>query len=51
MNGVWVPLVRCRLVARDFKGLDRGDVDFFAETPPLECKRIIFSRAAIKRKD
>ena len=44
-------MVRCRLVARDFKGDDKGRDDLFAETPPLECKRIILSRAATRRTD
>ena len=51
VNVEWIQLVRCRLVARDFKGNDRGRDDLFAETPPLECKRILFSRAATRRKD
>ena len=51
VNGAWVPLVRSRLVARDFKGLDRGRDDLFAETPLLDCKRIVSSPAATRRKD
>ena len=43
-DGEWD--VRCRLVARDFKGGDKGRDDLFAETPPLEAKRMLFSRAA-----
>lgn len=39
-------LVRSRLVARDFKGGDRGRDDLFAATPPLEAKRLLLSRAA-----
>ena len=50
-EGDWDPLVRCRLVARDFKGNDKYRDDLFAETPPLECKRIILSRAATRRTD
>ena len=50
-EGEWDPLVRCRLVARDFKGNDKYRDDLFAETPPLECKRIILSRAATRRTD
>ncbi len=38
--------VRCRLVARDFKGRDTGRDDLFAATPPLEAKRMLLSRAA-----
>ena len=38
-------------MARDFKGDDRGRDDLFAETPPLEAKRILISRAAARRKD
>ena len=38
-------------MARDFKEDHRRRDDLFAETPPLECKRIIFSRAATRRKD
>ena len=41
VDGEWLPLVRCRLVARDFKGGYRGRDDLFAETRPLGCKRIM----------
>ena len=44
-------LIRCRLVARDFKGNDKGRDDLFAEAPPLEAKRLLISRAATRRKD
>ena len=44
-------LVRSRLVARDFKGGDKGRDDLFADTPPLEAKRLLLSRAATRRKD
>ena len=37
---------RSRLVARDFKGGDRGRDDLFAATPPLEAVRMLLSRAA-----
>ena len=47
--GEW--LVRSRLVARDFKGEDKDRDDLFAETPPLEAKRMLFSRAATRRED
>ena len=38
--------VRCRLVARDFKGKAKGRDNLFAATPPLEAKRMLLSRAA-----
>ena len=44
-------MVRCRLVARDLKGGDKGRDDLFAETPPLEGKRLLLSRAATRRPD
>ena len=50
----WVDVVkgdgstRSRLVARDFKGLDRHRDDFFAATPPLEAVRAVLSMAATK---
>jgi hypothetical protein len=41
--------IRCRLVARDFKGKGDGDrEDLFAATPPLESKRLLVSKAATK---
>jgi hypothetical protein len=44
-------LVRCRLVARDFKGKgERDREDLFAATPPLEAKRILISRVVTRRK-
>jgi hypothetical protein len=46
------PIIRCRLVARDFK--TKGDKDreeFLAATPPLELKRMLISRTASRRKD
>ena len=39
-------IIRSRLVARDFKGNDRGRDDLFAATPPLEAARMLLSRAA-----
>ena len=39
-------ITRSRLVARDFKGDDRGRDDLFAATPPLEAIRMLISRAA-----
>lgn len=44
-------LIRSRLVARDFKGGDTDRDDLFAETPPLEAKRLLLSRAATRRED
>ena len=43
--------VRCRLVGRDFKGGERGRDDLFAETLPLEAKRMLVSKAATRRWD
>eukprot|EP00973_Karenia_brevis_P092583 12413080-Karenia_brevis.AAC.2 len=37
--------VRCMVVARDFKGGDKRRDDLLAETPPLQAKRMLFSRA------
>ena len=42
---------RSRLVARDFKGSDNDRDDLFAETPPLEAKKMLFSRAATRKRD
>ena len=39
---------RSRLVARDFKGLDRHRDDLFAAAPPLEAARAVLSMAATK---
>ena len=50
-GGLWEMIVRSRLVARDFKGKDGGRDDLFAETPPLEANRILFSRAVTRRRD
>lgn len=50
-GGLLEMLIRSRLVARDFKGGDKDRDDLFAETPPLEAKRMLFSRAATRRKD
>ena len=50
-KGSWEEmLIRSRLVARDFKGGDKDRDDLFAATPPLEGKRLLFSRAATKGK-
>ena len=35
-------------MARDFKGDDKDRDDLFAETPPLEAKRVLLSRAATR---
>eukprot|EP00973_Karenia_brevis_P073331 10187606-Karenia_brevis.AAC.1 len=37
------------MVAKDYKGKDKGRDDLFAETPPLEAKRMLLSRAATRR--
>eukprot|EP00973_Karenia_brevis_P036542 5038793-Karenia_brevis.AAC.1 len=39
------------MVARNFKGGRKDRNDLFAETPPLEAKRLQMSRAATSRKD
>ena len=41
-------VIRCRLVARDFKGSDKDRDDLFAATPPIENKRLLLSRAATR---
>ena len=43
-------MIRSRLVARDFKGNDTDRNDLFAGTPPLEAKRMLFSRMATSTK-
>eukprot|EP00973_Karenia_brevis_P028064 3864384-Karenia_brevis.AAC.1 len=43
--------VRCRMVAKDFEGGDKHRDDLFAETPPLEAKRFLISRAVTRRRD
>eukprot|EP00973_Karenia_brevis_P047596 6605690-Karenia_brevis.AAC.1 len=43
--------VRSRMVAKNYKGRHKGRDDLFAETPPLEAKRVLMSRAATKRVD
>eukprot|EP00973_Karenia_brevis_P086999 12064834-Karenia_brevis.AAC.1 len=42
--------MRCRVVARDFKGGDKGRDDLFVDTQPLEAKRL-FSHAVTRRGD
>ena len=39
------------MVARDFKGEDKDRDDLFAETPPLEAKRMLLSRAVTRKRD
>ena len=43
-------LFRSGLVARDFKGADKDRDDLFAGTPPLQAKRMLFSRLATSTK-
>ena len=43
--------VRSRLVARDLKGNDKDRDDLYVETPPLEAKKMLLSRAATRRRD
>ena len=38
-------------MARDFKGGGKDRDDLFAATPPIESKRLLFSRAATRRRD
>ena len=46
------PDVRCRLVARDFKGKESGGrEELFAATPPTEAERLALSRAATVKRD
>lgn len=46
------PIIRCRLVAWDFKTKGEKDrEDLFAATPPLELKMMLISRTASRRKD
>ena len=40
------PLIRCRLVARDFRVADKDREDLFAATPPWELKKLLMSQAA-----
>eukprot|EP00973_Karenia_brevis_P088979 12341079-Karenia_brevis.AAC.1 len=39
------------MVAKNYKGRDKGRDDLFAETPPLEAKRLLMGRAMVKRVD
>eukprot|EP00973_Karenia_brevis_P022225 3057697-Karenia_brevis.AAC.1 len=43
--------IRSRMVAKNYKGGDKGRDDLFAEPPPFEAKRMLFSRAVTMRKD
>eukprot|EP00973_Karenia_brevis_P062486 8688191-Karenia_brevis.AAC.1 len=43
--------IRSRMVAKHYRGGDKGRDALFAETPPLEAKRMLMSRAATRRKD
>eukprot|EP00973_Karenia_brevis_P074542 10359252-Karenia_brevis.AAC.1 len=43
--------VRSRIVAKNYKGGDKGRDDSFAETPPLEAERLLMSRAVTRRAD
>ena len=40
------PEMRCRLVARDFRGADKDREDLFAAAPPWELKKLLMSHAA-----
>eukprot|EP00973_Karenia_brevis_P021394 2941351-Karenia_brevis.AAC.1 len=42
---------RSRMVAINYKGGDKGRDDLFAEAPPLEAKRMLFSRAVTNTED
>ena len=44
------PMIRSRLVARDFRVADKDREDLFAATPPWELKKLLMSQAA-KRDD
>eukprot|EP00973_Karenia_brevis_P012350 1678865-Karenia_brevis.AAC.1 len=43
--------VRGRMVAKSYKGRYKGRDALFAETPPLEAKRLLMRRAMTKRVD
>ena len=43
------PDVRCRLVAQEVNKGTGGCDDFYAATPPLEAKRLLFSEWATKK--
>ena len=42
------PLIRCRLVARDFRAADKDREDLFAATPPWELKKLLMSQATYR---
>ena len=44
------PLIRCRLVARDFRAADRDREDLFAATPPWELKKLLYRLNEASRK-
>ena len=44
------PMIRSRLVARDFREADKDREDLFAATPPWELKRLLMSQAANRGK-
>ena len=50
-GGIVEMLIRSRLVARDFKGKDKDRDDLFAGTPPLEAKKMLFSKMATITKE
>eukprot|EP00973_Karenia_brevis_P061106 8498156-Karenia_brevis.AAC.1 len=39
------------MVAKNYKGGDKWRDDLFAEAPPVEAKRVLFSRAVTMRED
>eukprot|EP00973_Karenia_brevis_P080094 11112279-Karenia_brevis.AAC.1 len=43
--------IRSRMVAKNYKGGDKGRDELFAETPPLEAKRLLMIRAVTRRAD
>eukprot|EP00973_Karenia_brevis_P052783 7336142-Karenia_brevis.AAC.1 len=43
--------VRSRMVAKNYKAGDKDRDDLFAETPPLEAKSLLISRAVTSRRD
>eukprot|EP00973_Karenia_brevis_P042330 5858286-Karenia_brevis.AAC.1 len=43
--------IRSRMVAKNYKGADEERDDLFAETPPLEAKRLLMSRAVTRTAD
>ena len=43
--------IRCRLVVRNLSGGGEHRDDLFTETPPLEARRLLISRAIARRRD